>query len=336
MEAPPPAAQGTSEAKEAKEAEARGQGRDKTPLVCHGHSRPIVGINYSPITEDGSFIVSASKDGKPMLRNGDTGDWVGTFEGHKGAVWDTCLNRPATRALTGSADFTACVWDALTGDAIHSFQHKHIVRTVAFAPDGTKALTGGYEKLLRVYDLEKPDADPTLCPGPANDIAWPAPIRNATWVSRNGDGSANGDLVYVALSDTPGVSVVDLRAGDIAFTLATDAPVTSIEAGWDGKSVTTADGQTVRVWDLALGDGARATFKLPYPVESASLHPAGKVVACGGEDMWGHVLNIESGEPVELECHRGHHGPVHCVRFAPDGLSYATGSEDGTIRIWSV
>lgn len=33
----------------------------QVPLVCHGHSRPIVDLSYSPITPDGFFLVSASK-----------------------------------------------------------------------------------------------------------------------------------------------------------------------------------------------------------------------------------------------------------------------------------
>ena len=77
------------------------------PLVAPGHTRPVTHLSFSVLEEDGTYLlVSSCKDGNPMLRDWK-GDWIGTFVGHKGAVWSTKLSLDSSRAATGSADFTA-------------------------------------------------------------------------------------------------------------------------------------------------------------------------------------------------------------------------------------
>lgn len=296
------------------------QKKSQQPIVCHGHSRPIVEVNYSGVTPDGYFLVSASKDGQPMLRSGTTGDWIGTFLGHKGAVWSCALDPTATLAATGSADFSAKIWDALTGLEKASLQHHHIVRTCCFSPCSGKLVTGGHEKLLRLFEVERPEAPPATLSGA------PAPIRAAVFV---GPGDS---LLISTAADTPGLAVWDVRSGQLVRSAATEGPVSSVDLTHDGRWLTTTDNNTVRMWDTASLDKPCKEFTLKYPAEAASYCPAKNKFAAGGDDMWVHLHNADTG--VELEVNKGHHGPVHTVRFGPEGKEFASGSEDGTIRIW--
>lgn len=172
-----------------------------TPLVASGHTRPVTHISFSGLQEDKSYVlISSCKDGSPMLREW-TGDWIGTFIGHKGAVWSSKLSPDTSRAASGSADFTALVldlsslrldlcfliplyrkvWDTFTGQCLHSFPHNHIVRTVALSPSSSHLLTGGQEKKVRIFDLGRPDADAEYLEDTAG-LAHEGTIKSVVWV----------------------------------------------------------------------------------------------------------------------------------------------------------
>jgi serine-threonine kinase receptor-associated protein len=67
------------------------------------------------------------------------------------------------------------------------------------------------------------------------------------------------------------------------------------------------------------------SLTLPYSPSSASVHPIlqDRFVTGNSGDEWVRVHGMD-GE--EREVYKGHHGPVHCVEFSPDGEMYASGS----------
>ena len=67
------------------------------------------------------------------------------------------------------------------------------------------------------------------------------------------------------------------------------------------------------------------SLNLPYAPSSASVHPIwqDRFVTGSTSDEWVRVHGID-GE--EREVLKGHHGPVHCVEYSPDGEVYASGS----------
>jgi serine-threonine kinase receptor-associated protein len=292
------------------------------PLVCSGHSRPVVNLSYSNIIDGTYFLISSCVDAKPMVRHGETGDWVGTLEGHKGAVWSAELDSTARQAVTASADFSCKVWSALTGEELSHHPHPHIVKAVAWAPDDARFVSGGQDKIVRVFDLGSAgkDAVSTLS-------GHAGPVKTIKWL-RDGNTLLSGGADKV-------VKVWDARTGACSRTLDGEAalagPITSMEVSRDGASLVVTGGKEVLFFslpDLTLVK----RHKVSFDVDSASLHEDRSRYVAGGHDNWIHIFDYETGK--EIEVHQGHHGPIHSVAYAPGGKSYASGSDDGTVRIW--
>lgn len=262
-----------------------------------------------------------------MLRDGRTGDWIGTFAGHKGAVWSCQLDATANLAATASGDFSVKIWDAITGKAIYTFPHKHIVKCCDFSKDSQYLATGGHEGILRIYDLTKPKEPPMEI---SHDGVV---ITKCLWRSDSVilTGCADGSVRIWQISSSAPTSPAHV------LETKSEAEIRDMELKKtdDGKEIlTVASGSTVYFFDL---DNDSLIHAYPMPVNfsnegGAALHPSGTKFVAGGSDLWVRVFDFATGE--ELECLKGHHGPIRCIRYSPDGDIYASGSEDGTIRLW--
>ena len=253
-------------------------------------------------------------------------------------------------AATASGDFSVKVWDGVTGTELFTFVHKHIVKTVDFSLDSRRLATGGHEGLLRVYDLAL-----------GNKASNKGSVKEMKMV-KDGEGKVNitkaiwldNEIVLAAASDGK-IRAWNILSEELVCTLEVGDGVRDMEVTHlkDQTVLTVAAGTTVSFFQLATNNNSSASnntngsekktvdgvllhqHKMPIHFREeggASLHPDGNKFVAGGSDLWVRVFDFASGD--ELECHRGHHGPIRCLRYAPNGKTYATGSEDGTIRLW--
>src|ERR1041385_5573091 len=70
--------------------------------------------------------------------------------GHAASVLAVAWSPDGRFVLTGSADHTACLWEAATGIEIQRFKgHVKPVHSVAFSPDGRSVMTGSFDQTIR-------------------------------------------------------------------------------------------------------------------------------------------------------------------------------------------
>jgi serine-threonine kinase receptor-associated protein len=125
----------------------------------------------------------------------------------------------------------------MTGDELKTFTHKHIVKVVDFSHDSGSLLSGCNDKMLRVFDLSRPDSDPQLLAGSSSAV------KSAVWTRE--------PAMLSSCCEDKDITLWDTRTGGVAKTLVLESLATSIELSHDRQYLTVAHGSMVTVINAA-------------------------------------------------------------------------------------
>ncbi|MCC7476220.1 MAG: protein kinase [Pirellulales bacterium] len=289
--------------------------------TLRGHTDGVLCVRFSP---DGQRLVSGSYDNTARVWDVGSGQELQTLKGHSWWVWAADFAPDGKRIVTAGQDGKAIVWggsretrdksqepevrrEAFSRDAersagfvpIHEFTgHNGAVYSARFSPDGKLVATGGYDKLV---------------------LVWNPSVARSVDIGRRLDGIADAEPNYTRLAGHGG-------------------PVRSVVFSPNGQLLLSgSEDNSLRVWDVAAAEGVKTLRGHGSMVRSCAFSPDGHWALSGGDDESVRLWNVQGYQEVRVlhaTVFAGHEDAVLGARFSRDGRQIVTASRDRTASMW--
>jgi len=300
---------------------------------------PVASLTFSP---DGQFALSGGigrpYDNSMNLWNLSTGELIRSFDRHSMGVYSIAFSPDGQRALSGGGEDSTgfysgdyyflhhwgsemFLWDINTGEVIHAFigssdeanhansehddtNHNNTVNSVAFSPDGERALSGSDDGTMKLWNMSTGQLIRTFDPSGVNSVAY----------------SPDGQTALSGGSTT--MTLWNINTGQIIRTFTGhSSSINSVAFSPDGQTALSgSDDKTMKLWDLGLAtahpfDNNVSENDTPSlninSSDSDSLttdceeNPCGKVgdpidTATGAQDIQYTLLNVQGVLPISF------------------------------------
>jgi WD40 repeat protein/tRNA A-37 threonylcarbamoyl transferase component Bud32 len=324
-------------------------------------AQPVWSIAFSP---DSGKLLATDWSSEASLWVLDEAAVPRKIKGHDLTVWSAIFSPDGEQIATTGSDQTIRLWNSSTLEAAGIFHgHGNEVWCAAFTLDGRVLASGGKDQAVMLWP-GKPKAKRAILPlSTGYRPIFTADGSKVVLVTKS-ETSKQSRLWEVAtqaqLQDlgeknvvgfTPdGGSVVLLGAesGSLEFcsprasepaelkldqVQASDKPFGFVGFSRDYRDFFSIDASgTIRVWNAENGKLLWSLQGPTPPIRAAELATGGRSLAISLErENSVRIYKVDRNQPLELI---GHRDFIGSLSFSPDLKTLATGSMDGTIKIW--
>lgn len=306
------------------------------PILLQGHQRPLTQIKYN---RDGDLLFSVAKDQVVNVWYSHNGERLGTYAGHQGALWTVDINSRSTLLATGSADNTVRLWEVHSGRCLQVWEFPTSVKRVQFSEDDALLLLVteqrmGHPGRVQVFDVQskgEPELVITMTESKATVAGWS--YLNKYIITGHENGS---------------VSQYDAQTGELLHRVQehdVDMSITDIQFSMDRTYfITACKDKTARIFDVNTLEVIK-TYTADTPLNTAAITVDKDFVIVGGGQEARDVTTTSARQGRfearfyhkifgdEIGRVKGHFGPLNTIAVHPEGTSYASGGEDGYVRV---
>ncbi len=235
------------------------------------------------------------------------------------------INARGDRVAVGGADGKIKIWqlqkssDSILLKTIDA--HEKTVSSLAFTPDSGRLVSGGYDRLIRIWNVDSGEELLTLA-GHENRI------RSLS--------ICNGGAKIVSGSGDQTVRVWDVDTGAELLKLeGHKGEVRSVASSADGRVLASASADgTIKLWNTTTGKLIRTIRGHEAAVASVDLDSQGKQLISGSWDKSVKLWDVADG--TLIRAFSGHTNMVMAVAFMGDDLRLVSAGWDGTLRFWNL
>ncbi|MFO0926102.1 MAG: protein kinase [Gemmataceae bacterium] len=287
-------------------------------------------------------------------RSGLLGVWKGFWPGaSSGQVSAVAFTADGRRFLTAGAGVLSTyeglqMLDLESGECVAKFEgHEQTVSVVAVSGDGRLAVSGGWDRTVRVWAIDSGKCRHVLqAGGTVSSVA--ITVDGRLCVSGRYDGKVD---IWDTETGKKVRQIVVTRQADEAAQLVNPLTGAVVGGGWadggnatlslnalcltpDGRFLATADNRKqVLVWEVATGRLVHAITRHSEDVTAVCASADGRRLLSGSWDKSLKLWDVATGRRV---AHLEHGATVQAVGLTVDGRYAVSGDYDHRIKLWDV